>query len=224
MKYLITGASSGLGLKLAVKLLNHGDVIGLSRKHVDMTPYENEFNYIPLVVDLSVPGVIAEKSDISIALLNILQNDPFTLVINAASFYSGEQRLNFPQRNKMFCVNIFSVMDLVETLRQLNMRRIFFVNSISGLTGQKTQHEYSSSKHALMGYVRSLIKQSTDEPYDIMSINPGGLDTNLWSKYPEVNRNNFLDPDEIADLIAFMIKMRQRVFVPEFVMLPSCDT
>lgn len=224
MKYVVTGSSSGLGYSLACKLLKKGDVIGLSRRDPNIIIEEcSGYHYTHVYADLSIPNVFSDSASAIENLKEKLQNHEFTLVINAGVFYSGSQRLSSDERNKMFCVNLFSVMDLVYRLETLNLKRIFFINSISGLIGQSQQHEYTSSKHGLMGYIRSLIKDAQRMPYDVMAINPGGINTELWEEYPAVDANDFLNPDELAKVIVSLISIEQRVFIPSFTILPPSD-
>ena len=145
MKYVVTGSSSGLGYSLACKLLKKGDVIGLSRRDPNIIIEEcSGYHYTHVYADLSIPNVFSDSASAIENLKEKLQNHEFTLVINAGVFYSGSPRLSSDERNKMFCVNLFSVMDLVYRLETLNLKRIFFINSISGLIGQSQQHEYTS--------------------------------------------------------------------------------
>jgi 3-oxoacyl-[acyl-carrier protein] reductase len=224
MKYVVTGSSSGLGYSLARKLLKKGDVIGLSRRDQNIIIKDcTGHKYSHIHADLSVPNIFSENSNLTKSVKKHLRDHEFTLILNAGVFYSGYQRLSGDERNRLFCVNLFSIMDLVNQVQKMNMKRIFFINSISGLIGQKTQHEYASSKHGLMGYIRSLINEAKDKPYDIMAINPGGIRTELWSEYPSIDTNDFLNPDELSDVIVSLITVKQRLFIPSFTILPPSD-
>ena len=152
MIYLVTGTSSGVGYELACSLLSVGEVIGISRNLGKASVLSNNpsFSYIPF--DLSALNSSDVSSSLTPLLCESLGSNEFTMVFNAAEFYSGSQRLNIDQIGSMFNVNLFSIMQLVDQLKHLNLRRILFINSVSGLVGQDNQHEYSASKHALMGY------------------------------------------------------------------------
>ena len=72
-------------------------------------------------------------------------------------------------------------MDMIDYLSAPNLKDIV-VNSISELL-KPYQHEYVASKHALMGYLKSLIAESNNN-FDVMAINPGGIDTE-FGKIPK---------------------------------------
>lgn len=224
MKYVVTGSSSGLGNRLAQKLLNLGDVVGISRRNPENIIKERtNFSYHHIEADLSKDNTFSKNSKILSELKEQLLYDELTLVLNAGAFYSGTERLDSDARSKLFWVNLFSIMELIEQMKDLQLKRIFFINSISGLVGQPAQHEYASSKHALMGYIRSLIKEANNMPYDIMVINPGGINTELWTQYPWIDKNAFLCPEDLTEIIINLLTIKNRMFIPSFTVLPEID-
>jgi 3-oxoacyl-[acyl-carrier protein] reductase len=223
MKFLVTGTSSGLGFELANQLTFYGEVIGISRQMKTANKLSKNKQFTHIVADLSNFNVASKGSELINSLYAKINNEEFTLIINAAKFYAGKERLNSKEREKLFHLNIFSVMDLVESLRNCKLKRILFINSISGLIGQAYQHEYSASKHALMGFVRSLIKEAKHLPFDVMSINPGGINTELWEDYPDVTTKSFIPPAELAKIIITILLTKHRLFIENMVILPESD-
>ena len=223
MKYLITGVSSGLGFCLAERLLARGQVIGISRSRGKSEVLCNSSEYLHLEFDFSRSIESKEFQVLINKLQYIIDDEPFTIVLNAACFYAGEKRLSRAQLLSLFEVNLFSIIGLVQALESLKLRRVFFVNSISGIIGQANQHEYSASKHAVMGFARSLAKKAKYSTYDVMCINPGGMKTELWDQYKNVNSSDFLNPSYVADLCVSLIEFPQRVFIEYLSLLPPSD-
>lgn len=223
MKYIITGTSSGLGFELASKLVKKNEVVGISRNigKSESLLKHNNFAFIPY--DLSTIDNKKKYIKFKKRLLAEVDKKDFTLIFNAAQFYLNEKRLSIPKIKIMFKINLFSIMDLIENFKNHNLKRIFIINSVSGLVGQPTQHEYVSSKHALMGYVRSLIKEAKDQPFDIMCINPGGIKTELWNKYVNVDKESFILPSELARIIISLLKTKQKLFIENMKILPIAD-
>lgn len=222
MKFLITGASSGLGAELASQLLHFGDVIGISRR-VGSDQKLKIDNYQHIAFDLGELKHDYQCKNLENKLENMVEENPLTLVINAAIFYSGNERLDKAKTDELFEVNLFSVIALIKVSKKFNLRRIVIVNSISGLIGQSLQHEYAASKHALMGYTRSLIKEAKNLNYDVLCFNPGGIKTPLWDTYPEIDTSQFLDPVELSKIMLSLITSKQRMFIEEMRILPGCD-
>ena len=223
MNYLVTGVSSGLGFELAYQLVDCGRVIGVSRTigKSDAFSQDPRFKFIPW--DLSLISTEAGASIFFDKIKGLINDENLTLVINAAQFYSGKTRLSNPDTVQMLNVNLLSIMKLIQFLRQLKLKRIFIVNSISGLIGEATQHEYVASKHALMGFTRSLIKESKNSKYDVMCINPGGINTELWDDYPDVDTDTFIEPKELARIIVSLLMIKQRLFIENMIILPPED-
>ena len=221
MKYIITGTSSGLGFSLAQRLVNYGHVIGVSRSLGKADSLVGNFTFIKY--DLSETEHQSQYDDLLLNLRAAISDDLFTLVFNAASFYSSPHRLSASSLAKLFAINLFSTMNLIRDLQDKNLRRILFINSISGIIGHMFQHEYAASKHALMGYARSLSQSAKYLEYDVMSINPGGMSTELWADYENIDRSDFLWPETVADICITLLSIPQRAFIENMSIMPPSD-
>ena len=223
MKFIITGSSSGLGYCLTERLIVKGQVLGISRfiGRSEILSHSGSFKYIQY--DFSKESSKERFDCLVDKLKDFIGGHPFTLILNAASFYSGKDRMSNSALVALFEVNVFSIMNLVRALEILNLKRIFIVNSISGLIGQDQQHEYSASKHAVMGFVRSLSKSAKNTDYDVMCINPGGMKTALWINHKEVDTSDFLSPEIVADVCMSLITIPQRTFIDHMSIVPPSD-
>lgn len=223
MKYVITGTSSGLGYNLLEKLLPLGEVLGVSRTYGKAELFVNNPRYTHVLYNFADGCNNKLFDELVERLKDAVCDDDYTLILNAASFYSGDTRLDPLRLEAMFSVNVFSVMRLVQELSKPGLRRILIVNSVSGLIGQGCQHEYSASKHAIMGYVRSLIRSAKTSKYDVICINPGGMRTELWSDSSDVDITDFLEPSIVADLCVSLLTVPQRIFVESMSIVPPSD-
>ena len=222
MIYIITGTSSGLGLEMAKRLLAFGSVIGLSRTIGKADSLMQNPNFSWYGVDLSKKfeelAPIIESQ-----ILPVLVEEEYSLIMNAAQFYVGDLRLTASETQELFQTNLFSIMSIVNMMLRPKLKRILFINSISGLIGQSNQHEYAASKHALKGFSTSLARQAKDRHYDVMSINPGGINTELWARNNIGAHNDFIDPGNLADLMVAILKIPQRIFIDQMIILPPSD-
>jgi len=100
------------------------------------------------------------------------------------------------------------------------------VNSVAGVTAQFGQAQYSASKHALQAYSESLAKLSVGRGFDVMSINPGGLNTELWQNEdvldPSVT-DTFIKPGDLAELICSFLRLPPKTYIRTAVILPEHD-
>ena len=221
MIFVITGTSSGLGFELAKILGQYGLVIGLSRK-LGKAHLLSASSFKWIKVDFTDEVDVMHDVFKSKLVPEIESND-FKLIINSAMFYAGDERPGFDKDLDIIRVNYLAPKLLIETVAQYGLKRILFVNSISGLIGQADQQEYASSKHALQGYASSLAKEAKNLNYDVMSVNPGGMNTELWDASPEINTSDFICPIVFAELRVSLVILRQRLFIDKMIILPPSD-
>ena len=224
MIYIITGSTSGLGLKVALSLCKKDKVIGVSRSMdipCELLKYKE--NYRHCAIDLSDDSRRVRKSFED--LISTINSDKkITLIINAAKFLVSDMVLDPEESVALFNSNFFNSTVLVKSLLGLRLRRVLFINSISGLVAQQNQYDYSASKHALQSFSDTLAISAKKFKFDVMTINPGGINTELWNKVdicPPVEE--FMDPGELAELIVFLLKLRGRYFIKNFTILPEVD-
>ena len=223
MKYIITGSSSGLGYCLAERLIQKGQVLGISRSNIPSKKMIQSEAFKNLNYDFSNQDNIKLFESLVQKLIYFINDEPVTLILNAASFYSSKVRLSYPSLNTLFKVNVFSLISLFQSLENSKLKRVFIINSISGLIGNSHQHEYSASKHAVMGFARSLAKSAKDASYDVMCINPGGMKTELWKNYNQFDTSDFLSPEVVADVCISLLSIPQRTFIEHMSILPPSD-
>jgi NAD(P)-dependent dehydrogenase (short-subunit alcohol dehydrogenase family) len=226
MIYIITGSTSGLGLKIALRLCkkDKDEVIGVSRS-MDI-PYElskYKKNYRHCAIDLSDDSRKVRKAFEDL-ISTVNSDEKITLIINAAKFIVSDMVLEPEESVALFNSNYFNATVLVKSLLSLKLRRVLFINSISGLVAQQNQYDYSASKHALQSFSDTLSISAKKFKFDVMTINPGGINTELWDKAnisPPVER--FMDPVELSELIVFLLHLKGRYFIKNFVILPEID-
>jgi 3-oxoacyl-[acyl-carrier protein] reductase len=223
MKYIITGTSSGLGRCLAEKLISKGHVLGISRTSTCSEKLIKSEFFLNINYDFSINSNSTLFNNLIDQIKIFTDKDNFSLILNAANFYSSNVRLSHSTLVSLFEVNVFSIINLFNELKNLKLKRVLIINSISGLIGNSQQHEYSASKHAVMGFARSLAKSSKNENYDVMCINPGGMKTELWGKYTQVDTSDFLTPETVADVCISLLSIPQRTFIENMSILPPSD-
>lgn len=221
MHYIVTGCSSGLGFEIVRKLLeNSCSVIGLSRTLGKASVFDHEANFEHIACDLSRPDSINQLDRIQI-------NGQVALVLNAAQFrFEGDELMSVIDAHEIFEVNYFSACRLVEKFIPSGLVRVLFVNSVAGVAAQFGQAQYSASKHALQAYSEALAKLSVGRSFDVMSINPGGLDTELWRNEDVLDTSvtdSFIKPDTLADLVWSFLRLPPKTYITSATILPEHD-
>lgn len=172
MKALVTGGEGGLGRAMRARLEHEG--------------YEVESLDLVNGFDVTDPAAWARVGAVDLAVLN-------------AGILTGE--LTVENYRRAVAVNIDGVVLGVLRLREV-MRRgtIVATASLAGLVAMPSDAVYSLTKHAIVGFVRSIAPAI--EPVRINAICPGIADTAMMDGLRgEIEAAGFpvLAPEEVAE-------------------------
>jgi len=165
---LVTGASSGIGLKTTQLLLRSGcKVYGLSRRQPELA----HNNFIWLECDLTQPSAIDK------AVARITEPVIDALYSNAGvAFEEPASQATEATYHKMFSVNVLAPMLLVHGLTdKLSKATIVSVSSVSDRISDKDFALYCSSKAAITRYFESLSMELTEAK--VYNLLPDYVDT-----------------------------------------------
>jgi short-subunit dehydrogenase len=219
--YIVTGSSSGLGFALTKKLLQRGmNVVGVSRAVGECSIFKGSKGFQHIACDLG--------KDIDLSKFDtITSSNEVILIINAAQFeFESKETLSNERTKELFSINYFSAVALVDYFKTKRLSRVMFVNSIAGKEPQANQFQYSSSKHALQAYSEVLAKDSVGKSFDVMSVNPGGIDTALWEDRKVLEKkitDEFISPEVLSDFLSFMLELPKKTYIKSLAILPEHD-
>lgn len=218
---VITGTSRGIGYSIAQRLLQEGhEVIGISRTHTLVHE-----NYTAKVIDLSDTKNLIEK--LKALSKEYLEVD--SLICNAGKWhYSHFEQLSYFQIQEILHLNflsqVFLVKAFISKMKERKKGDIFFIGSESGLKGAANQSIYSASKSALRGFAQALRCECATQEIRITLINPGAVKTQMLLEAPfEIGQdvNMHILPEDIAELIAFLLKTRNGIVFDEINLSPQ---
>ena len=185
MKYLIIGASSGLGRELAYEYAkNKHDLVLVSRDIRDLAAIKSDLekklkiNVEIIELDLTLESEI-EKNLFKDELFNEINGILFPI---GMMFDDDKIVLDQEKINKIFKANFTSIAFIISKfLNFLSSKQgeIVGFGSISGYLGRKVNPYYSASKRALESHFESLGFLSKKTNLKIQFYVLGYLDTNL---------------------------------------------
>lgn len=181
--WFITGASKGLGLALAKRLLNEGyKVAATSRSLNDLeTAIGNHTNFLPLAVSIIDEKSVAEAVDKTVSYFGQID----VVVNNAGYGLAGAlEELTDAEARQNFDVNVFGSLNVIRYvlphLRKQESGHIFNIASIGGFTGAFPGFGiYCATKFAVHGFTESLAAEV--KPFGIHAtvVSPGYFRTNF---------------------------------------------
>ena len=180
-RYLITGASSGLGLAL-VKYLVKAEGIKITAVARNVKPLNRMpvCKVFPLSLDISKPDNIDLMLDEAVRLMGGVD-----CVITCAGFgyYESFYSQDYGHIERIFQTNVFSTLYTLERFLAKTNGKVTFVaiSSVLGKFGLPGMALYSATKHALDGFQDSY---RYEKPHRLhyMTVYPIGLRTNFWKR------------------------------------------
>lgn len=236
---VVTGATSGLGRAVAVRLAAAGaDVALLGRSESGLAATAalvraHHVQALTLVADLSVPAGLAAHVDRAAAELGgvgILVNAAATDVPGAAEDTSLEDW------ERVLTVNLTAPFALSRAAMP-HMRRgggglVVNISSVAGRRGWAGAAAYCSSKFAMSGLTQSLAAEGRADGIRVCVLYPGAMNTG-WGTFdpsedrpaeqPERDERESLDPAVVADLVCWMASAPGRPVLNEVTITPVME-
>ena len=217
---LVTGASRGIGLAIAVELGRQGAmVVGTATSSngaeiISNALKEKGIKSQGMVLNVTEPASIAE-------LLETMQKNwgaPTILVNNA-----GITRDNLLLRMKdddwdaIMDTNLKSVYRLskacMRAMTKARKGRIISIASVVGATGNAGQTNYAAAKAGVMGFTRALAREIGGRNVTVNTVAPGFIDTDMTRALTDEQKTQLLQqiplgrlgqPEEVAAAVAFL--------------------
>jgi NAD(P)-dependent dehydrogenase (short-subunit alcohol dehydrogenase family) len=192
--WLITGASSGIGLEIAKSALTTGHKVVATGRDIEK---------ITKAVGVSSDNLLVARMDITnsteIEAAMELAVDKFgtidVLVNNAGNFYAGFfEELSPRQMELQLATSLFGPMNVTRAVLPLMRKKrsghIITVSSTAGLVGYEYCSAYSASKFALEGWMECLAPEVAPFGINTTTVEPGFFRTGLltptstiWAEY-----------------------------------------
>ena len=178
---LVTGASSGIGRRIAETLAANGYfVYAGARKPADMDALNRLENVRAIRLDVTRQDEI----DAAVETVRSEGRGLYAVVNNAGVLITGPStEIGVDQVEWLFDVNVLGVYRVTQTFAPLIIEsrgRIVNIGSIAGSIGIEFLGAYSMSKHAIEAYTDSLAKELSRFGVHVSIVAPGDYETNIW--------------------------------------------
>ena len=189
---LVTGASSGIGKHIAMRLAERGHrVYATARKETDLEALAAIENVTPLLVD------VRDRDQVRTALQTVTEtgNGLYGLVNNAGVGPLGLlDTWTDEEMYDIFNINVFGPHRLTNTFVRLLIEakgRIVNIGSQGGTITSRYYGPYTMTKHALEAYTVALHEEL--EPYGVQVsiVQPGGIITEIGEKMQAATLSHF---------------------------------
>jgi NAD(P)-dependent dehydrogenase (short-subunit alcohol dehydrogenase family) len=208
-RYLITGASRGIGRAIAeelagpdVELLLHGrDTVALA--DVCKTVNQHGAHVVRLIHDLAVPSGVSD-------LIHHVGRNPLNLLVNNAGIAIVKPfcEITSVEWEQTVAVNVTAPFMLMQHFAP-GMRpgsSIVNILSIAAKTGFPNWSAYCMSKFALEGLSQCVREELRDRKIRLINVYPAATDTNIWTHIQgEWPRHKMISPEDVASTVAYAL-------------------
>ena len=210
---LITGASSGIGRLLALRIAAAGARVGLvSRREPELEALAEEIRAgggeaIPLVCDVADRQqalTTAEKAVDALGRIDVL--------INNAGYGHHRRFLDWDLEDmeRLMRVNFLGTLYFTKALLPAMVERgrgwLVFIASAAGRIAPADETAYAASKHAMVGLAGSLSLEVEDAGVHVLTVCPGAIRTPFFddealARLPAVARRQMAEPEDLVEAI-----------------------
>lgn len=222
---LITGGSKGIGLSIAKVFSRETDhpLVLIARNSNELEEAkeicleEGATDVVTLSVDITVKNAVSN--------IPFTDYDPGIIINNAGSFlFKKLKNTSAEEFDKQFQINAFGAFNITSRiLPELEKKeRGLIVNicSMGSLEGLKDSGAYSMSKHALLGYTRSMRKELMNSNIAVTAINLGQTYSTSWHDV-NIDPDKLIDPEDVGKLIVSLSQLSVRSVAEEIILMPQ---
>lgn len=221
---LVTGASRGIGMAIALELGRQGaTVIGTATSNDGAEKLTGVLKAEGikgrgLVLNVADPGSI----DGALTEIQSAWGTPSILVNNAGIVRDNLlMRMKDEEWDEVIETNLTSIFRMskavVRGMIKARKGRIISISSIVAATGNPGQCNYAATKAGIVGFTKSLAREVGSRQITVNAVAPGFVDTDMARSLPEAQRTALTAqiplgrlglPEEIAHAVAFLASPR----------------
>ncbi len=224
---LITGANTGIGKATAIRLAKEGCDIVLFGGRNTQKLLETKNEILSLGVKcLDINGDITKEETINEGINTVIKEfgKVDILINNAGSAFSCPfEDVTTKQFDEIMNLDVkvpfFLTQKLLPYIKQSNHATVINIASVVGHVGYALQSAYSTAKHAVIGFSKSLAREVYKDGVRVHVISPGGVYTDMVKlTRPDLTGDNMIMPEDVADTIAFLLTNRNNAVIDEILL------
>ncbi len=230
---LITGASSGLGEAAAVRLAKDGARIVLAARREDRLHQVAERVRQAGGEALICPTDLAQRAAIDAMVDSAVEHfGHLDVVFNNGGLMRVGPIEELPDEDiaQMVNVNVLAAFRVIKAvvpiMKRQNSGLILNVSSVLGRKTRANAWVYAGTKWAITAMNEGLREELHGTKIRVCALQPGVIDTELFDHFPEhpakwQNISEMLKPDEMAEMIAFIVNQPWHFNINEVLIRPT---
>ncbi len=215
---IITGAGGGIGSAITETLFDAGFrlvLMGRDEEKLKKVAKGREC--------LILPGTLCDDSYIKYAVeTTVATYGGIDILINNAGIAQSKpfEDISMDEYDEIMNTNARAPFLLCQKalpyLQKSTCGTIINIASVTAHKGYALQSAYAASKHALLGFSKSLAKEYAEKGVRVHVISPGAVFTDMVKiSRPDLTGEGMLLPSNIAETVMYLIKMRNTASVAD---------
>lgn len=219
---ILTGAGGGIGSAIAESLFTRGfKLVLMGRNEEKLRKVANGRECLILPGDICDNKYIKETVE-----KTVLTYGGIDILINNAGVAQSKPfaEITMEEYDAIMNTNARAPFLLCQTalphLSASSFGTIINIASVTAHQGYALQSAYAASKHALLGFSKSLSKEYYQKGVRVHVISPGAVFTDMVKiSRPDLTGEGMLLPEDIAETVMYLIKMRNSASVADEIQL-----
>ena len=229
---IVTGAGRGIGRTVALTISRSGAHVSLvARTDTELHAVRAEIEAFPGSA-IALPADVASEAEVvKVVRRTVELFGRLDIVVNNAGvgIFGPLAETTAEQWDRQMAVNargpFLLCREAIPFLQQQDQSFIVNIASVVGVKGYINQAAYSASKHALVGMSQSLAKEVQRDGIRVHVLCPGGVDTQMVTQArPDLDRSVLIQPQEIADIVLFLVTRRGNAVIDELSIRRAAST
>lgn len=218
---LVTGSTRGIGKAAAVMLAKEGAKVVINYSKDKDSAIETEKILKNQNADYKMFKADVSKTEEVSSMIDMIKSEfgSLHILVNNAGIKDDKtiQKMDFESLDAVLKTNLYGAFNCIKLSLPILLNQesgsIINITSIIGMTGNFGQLNYTTSKSALIGLTKSLVKETGRKNVRVNAIAPGFIETDMLSGIPKEMKDDFLrhiplgrfgKPEEVSNLICFL--------------------
>lgn len=218
---VVTGASRGIGRAIAIKLAKLGANIVVNYRNSVEAVQEvvKEIEALGVKV-LAVQGDISSYSDVDSMMKKCMEEfGSIDILVNNAGITKDGllMRMKEEDFDSVIDINLKGAFNCTKHVSAIMLKqrsgRIINISSVSGLTGNAGQVNYSSAKAGILGMTKAVAKELASRGVTCNAVAPGYIQTDMTDVLSDKVKDTIMNtiplkrlgnPEDVANAVAFL--------------------
>lgn len=220
---VITGATGGIGREITKMLAAKGcNLFLISTDNEKLFQLKSKIKNLSNIKIFTFATDLSNYENLESAISKIKESfNSVDILINSAGIFYIDSLVDSSMQKfeNAFNVNVRAPFYLSKMLSsdmvENNWGRIVNIGSSSSYSGFKDTSIYCSSKHAILGFSRSLHSELKSKNIRTIMISPGSVKTPMGKKVKNQKFEEFIDPVEVSEILLTCLNLDKNMVIDE---------